>query len=150
MSKIPQPPDEWDPNTVVGVRERIKISGFGIKTPLQLQAQVSDHKWRFAAGDTTGMTEKQTTGAHVRARQRVWAVVMADRARVIDEDNQTDEQKAAIQKMDHPGAYQRSRKGKNRGASMLPPPAKWKPELVGEERMEAWRYTAGLNDDGSA
>ena len=80
MPKISSPPDEWDPNTVVGVRERIQISGFGIKKPLKLQDQVTQHKWRFAAGDTAGKTKKQAAQAHNEARNRVWAVVMADRA----------------------------------------------------------------------
>ena len=80
MSKIPQPPDEWDHNTVVGVRERLQVSGFGIKKPLELQTQISDHKWRYAAGDTAGKTKKQAAQAHNEARKRVWAVVMADRA----------------------------------------------------------------------
>ena len=150
MPKLKLPPVEWDSATVVGVRERIQISGFGIKKPLKLQAQISDHKWRFAAGDTTGKTEKQSAVAHTKARYRVWDLEMADRARHVAKNNRTDEQTDAIQKVDHPKLYQKSRKGNSCITPMIPPPATWKPELVGEERVEAWRYTAGLNDDGSA
>ena len=47
MPKLSSPPVNWDPNTVVGVRERIKISGFGIKKPLNFEDQISQHKWTF-------------------------------------------------------------------------------------------------------
>jgi hypothetical protein len=49
MPKLSSPPANWDPNTVVGVRERIKISGFGIKKPLNFEDQITNHKWKYAA-----------------------------------------------------------------------------------------------------
>jgi len=83
------PPIEWDPRTVIGVRERLQISGFGIKKPINFQDQISQHKWRFAAGDTVGKTKEQALQEHQNARERVWDVVMMDRAR--DESKRTDE-----------------------------------------------------------
>ena len=44
MPKLLSPPVNWDPNTVVGVRERIKIYGFGIKKPLNFEDRISQHK----------------------------------------------------------------------------------------------------------
>ena len=89
------PPAGWDPKTVVGVRERLQISGFGIKKPLNFQDQIKDHKWKYCAGDTGDMTQKQAANAHSHARHRIWDEEMADRARAIDEDDRTDEHKAA-------------------------------------------------------
>ena len=71
-------PDEWDPNSVVGVRERLQISGFGIKKPLNFQDQITNHKWKYAAGDTTGKTKEQTAKAHIEARRCVWDSEMAE------------------------------------------------------------------------
>ena len=144
-------PDEWDPNSVVGVRERLQISGFGIKKPLNFQDQISQHKWRYAAGDTGVKTKEQAASAHSNARTRVWNLEMAERASAIDKDDRTDEQKAAIQKVDNWWAYRQSRIGNSGGSPMIPPPAKWRPDLVGEERTgDAWRYAAELTEDGSA
>ena len=144
------PPDGWDPKTVVGVSERLQISGFGIKKPLNFQDQITQHKWKYAAGDTGGKTKEQAAIAHRYARVRVWDIVMSDRARAIHEDNRTEEQTADIQKVDYPFAYKKSRKGNSRVTPIIPPPAKWRPELVGEARTgEAWKYAAGSNDDGS-
>ena len=147
---IKPPPEGWNPDSVVGVRERLKILEFGIKQPLNLQAQITDHKWRYAAGDTGDMTEKQAARAHKRARDRVRNLEMAKRARAIDEDNRTDKEKEAIQKVEHPRAYALSRKGNSCITPIIPPPDTWRPELVGEKRTETWKYAAGLNDNGSA
>ena len=108
---LKSPPDGWDHNTVVGVRERLPISGFGIKKPLNFQDQIKNHKWRYAAGNTGDTTKEQATKAHSNARTRVWNLEMAERASVIDKDDRTDEQKADIQKVEHSRAYQNSRKG---------------------------------------
>ena len=140
LKPLKPPPESWNPYSVVGVRERLKISGFGIKNPLNLQDQITDHKWRYAAGDTGDMTEKQAANAHKHARGRVWDLEMAKRANAIDKDDRTDAQTAAIQKVEHPKAYEKSRKGQSRRPPMIPPPATWRPELVGEERTEAWIY----------
>jgi hypothetical protein len=140
MSKVSSPPVEWDSKTVVGVRERIKISGFGIKKPLNFQDQITNHKWKYAAGYTGEKTKKQTAAVHIYARKRVWAVVMADRARLVDENDRTDEQNAAIQKVDHPRAYKKSRKGNSGGKPIKSPPATWRTELIGDTRTEAWKY----------
>jgi len=150
MPKLSSPPAEWDSKTVVGVRERIKISGFGIKKPLNFEDQISQHKWRYLAGDTTDKTKKQALKAHTRARVKVFNVVMANRARLVDENDRTDEQNTAIQKVDHPRAYKKSRRGASSGPSVIPPPARWRSELIGEARAEKWKYAAGLNDDKSA
>jgi len=75
---------------------------------------------------------------------------MADRARLVDENDRTDEQKAAIQKVDDRWAYDLSRRGNSTVPPMIPPPATWRPELVGEKRTERWRYAAELNGDGGA
>ena len=148
---LKSPPDGWDPNTVVGVRERIQISGFGIKNPLDFQTQITNHKWKYAAGNTGVKTKEQAAQAHSDARTRVWDLEMAKRARAIDEEKRTHEQKADIQKVDHKRAYDKSRKGNSGGPPMIPPPAKWRTDLVGEERTgDAWRYAAKLNKDGSA
>jgi hypothetical protein len=111
MRPLKPPPDGWDPNTVVGVRERIQTSGFGIKKTLNFQGLITNHKWKYAAGDTTGKNEEQATRAHRFARAKVWDLEMAKRARAIDKDDRTDEQKLAIQKVDHRWAYEESRKG---------------------------------------
>ena len=150
MPKLSSPPIDWDPNTVVGVRERIKLSGFGIKKPLNFEDQISQHKWKYAAGCTGNKTEKQAASAHRHVRTKVWKDVMAKRARLVDENDRTDAQTAVIQKVDHPGAYEKSRKGNSGVPPMIPPPEKWKSELVGEARTEAWKYAAGLNNDKSA
>jgi hypothetical protein len=144
------PPEGWDPATVKGVREPLKITGFGIKQPLDIQTQIRDHNWKYAAGNTGDKTQKQAAAAHRDARYRVWNLEMAERARLVDEDNRTDEQKAAFQKVYHPWAYMRSRKGNSCGPTMIPPPATWRPELVGEKRTERWRYAAELKNDGIA
>jgi hypothetical protein len=149
MPKLSSPPVDWDPNSVVGVRERIKLSGFGIKKPLNFEDQISQHKWKYAAGCTDNKTEKQAVRAHCDARYNAWIVVMADHARRIPNDDRTDEQTAAIHKVDHPRAYQKNRMGNPGGSPMIPPPAGWKPELVGEARAEKWKYAAGLDDNGN-
>ena len=78
LSPIKPPPDGWDPKTVVGVRERLQISGFGIKKPLNFQDQITNHKWKYAAGDTGDKTEKQAAVAHIDARRYVWDSEMAE------------------------------------------------------------------------
>ena len=77
MPPFKPPPDGWDPNTVVGVRERLQISGFGIKNPLNFQDQITNHKWKYAAGDTGVKTKEQAAKAHCNARVRVWDLEMA-------------------------------------------------------------------------
>ena len=114
MPPLKPPPDGWDPNTVVGVRERIQTSGFGIKKTLNFQDLITNHKWKYAAGDTGDKTKEQARLAHRDARANVWNLEMAKRARAIDKDDRTDEQKAVIQKVDHRCAYDKSRKGNSR------------------------------------
>ena len=77
------PPDGWDSSTVVGVRERIQTSGFGIKKPLNFQDLITNHKWKYAAGDTTGKTKEQAARAHIDARIRVWGLEMAKRTSLV-------------------------------------------------------------------
>ena len=77
MPNLGPRPDEWDPNSVVGVSERLQISGFGIKKPLNFQDQISQHKWKYAAGDTSDKTKEQAATAHRTARVRVWDLEMA-------------------------------------------------------------------------
>jgi len=146
--KLGPSPDEWDPNTVA---LKLQPHFSGSETETERLGIIKLHRWKYAAGDLTGVNEKQAGKAHCTARNRVWNLEMAERARDIHEDNQTDEQKAAIFKVDHPNAYEKSRKGNSGRTPMIPPPAKWRPDLVGEERIgDAWRYAAGPNDDESA
>ena len=145
---IKSPPDEWDPNTVTLT---LQPHFSGAETNTERLEIIKLHKWRYAAGDLTTKTKEQERTTHKAARERVWNLEMAERARAIDKDKLTDEQKADIQKVDHPRAYRKSRKGNSRVRPMIPPPDKWRPDLVGEERTgEAWIYAAGPNGDKSA
>jgi len=147
MPPISSPPDDWDPATVTLL---LPPPLSGSETETERIKIIKLHKWKYAAGDTGDKTERRATRAHEYARKRVWDIVMANRARVIDKDKQTDEQKVDIQKVDNWWAYRQSRIGTSRGSSMIPPPTKWRPELAGETRTEKWRYAAGPNNDGSA
>ena len=140
-------PDEWDPNTV---KLTLQPHFSGSETETERLEIIKLHKWKYAAGDLTGKNEKQAATAHRHARTRVWDLEMANRARAIDEEKRTDEQKSDIQKVEHPRAYMMSRKGNSSVPPMIPAPAKWRPDLVGEARTEAWKYAAELNDDESA
>ena len=104
----PPPDDEWDPNTVALT---LQPHFSGAETEHERLEIIKLHKWKYAAGDLTTKTKEQTAKAHTRARTKGWNVVMANRARAIDKDKRTDEQKAAIQKVDHKKAYEKSRKG---------------------------------------
>ena len=145
---LKSPPDGWDPNTV---KLTLQPHLSGSETEHERLQIIKLHKWRYAAGDTDDTTKEQAAKAHSNARTRVLNLEMAERASAIDKDKRTDEQKAAIQKVEHPKAYNKSRIGNSGVTPMIPPPAKWRPDLVGEARTgEAWRYAAGLNDDKSA
>ena len=143
----PPPDDEWDPNTVALT---LQPHFSGSETEHERLEIIKLHKWKYAAGDLTTKTKEQTARAHKHARTKVWGVVMAERARAIDKDVQTDKQKADIQKVEDPMAYRQSRKGNSFGPPIIPPPDKWRTDLVGESRTEKWRYVAELNDDKSA
>jgi len=148
MAPIGPPPDEWDPNSV---KLTLQPHFSGAETEKERLEIIKLHKWKYAAGDITKKTEKKAAQAHSNARAKVWDIVMANRARGFDKDKRTDEQKEAIQKVENRGAYNMSRKGNSGVIPMIPPPAKWRPDLVGEARTgESWKYAAGLNDDKSA
>jgi len=141
-------PGEWDPATV---KLTLQPHFSGAETETELIEINKLHKWRYAAGDIGIKTKEQAAQAHSHARTRVWDLEMVKRARAIDKDDRTDEQKADIQKVEHSRAYKKSRKGNSGRPPMIPPPKEWRPDLVGEERTgDAWRYAVELNDDESA
>jgi hypothetical protein len=144
------PPADWDPDSVEGVKERILITGFGIKKSIEFQAKITQHKWKYAGGDTKGKTKERAGQVHREARAAVWDIVDADQARLVPEDVRTEEQDDAILKVDDPWQYRKNHAGNSKGSQIIPPDATWRPDLSGEERTEVWKYAAGKNEDGSS
>jgi hypothetical protein len=80
---------------------------------------------------------------------RTWDLDNARLARLVDENDQTQIQKAALFKVDHPRAYQKSRVRGGQTMISTQLPAHMKPELVGDARTELWKFAAGVHKDGS-
>jgi hypothetical protein len=137
------PPANWDPKSI-SIQKRMLVSGFGIATALDLKSKIVLYQWKFAAGMNDDGSEK-TAQAHKDRRYRYWDLENARLARLKDENDRTPEEKDAIFKVDHPGAYQKSRVGRPK---IIPPPpdcswARERSHLSKEEFDEAWIYAAG-------
>ena len=108
----------------------------------------SEYTWKCAAGPQPGKTHKQALTAHSTERTRVWNVERARLAHLVDEKDQTEKQNMDILKVDQPGEHQKMHAGGSCVPPIKPPPDSWRPDLSGEEREEAWKYAAGLDEDG--
>jgi hypothetical protein len=106
--------------------------------------------WKYAAGETPNITKKQANAAHCTARKRVWNVEKARLAGLKDEKDRTDQEKDDLLRFEHPAAYEKSRVGNKYGTPITPPYASWKSELSGAARTEAWKYAAGVDEDGNS
>jgi hypothetical protein len=115
-----------------------------------LSTEERAHKWKYAAGETPGKTEKQAKTAHRNARKWVWYREKARLAGLKDEKDRTEKEKDDLFRVKDRAAHQKSHVGNSCVAPMLPPPARWKPWLVGKPREKAWKYAAGTNEDGSS
>ncbi|KAJ1464370.1 hypothetical protein T484DRAFT_3645653 [Baffinella frigidus] len=146
------PPANWDPKSIL-IQKRMLVSGFGITTALDLKSKIVLYQWKFAAGMNKDGSEK-TAQAHKDRRDRYWDHERARLARLKDENDRTPEEKDAIFKADHPGAYQKSRVGNSNGPQIIPPPpdcswARERSHLSKEEFDEAWMYAGGEDKNGN-